>query len=353
MILLALLVGSDYTIGIQGIGPVTALEILSLFPPGKDIDHELLSGLIEFKNWLQGRNTPGPGRTKLRSKLQNINLSDGFPSFNVVQAYLQPEVETSEEKFTWGKPDVVGLIDYAKEKFGWTRLKSEEILKPVMKKLEDRNIQKSIRDYFAMKHKVDVSVDIAESKMSKRVKTAVNKMGKSREELKTEENESKGKKRRRKVEQDATVTTTETKKATGSKTVNSKSSKAPRKRQEKPTVLVGEENQMILNEIREENEEMNVEIIPKDVLQSFLEPKRRRRRRSEDSGPKPKRAVVVHEKETIPQRERDKQCALRYKLKAIETYRKSKLTPKSNKRKKPIRLPKEDAELSESSDSSS
>ncbi|KAJ8964829.1 hypothetical protein NQ314_004637 [Rhamnusium bicolor] len=33
MILFALLVGSDYTTGIQGVGPVTALEILACFPP--------------------------------------------------------------------------------------------------------------------------------------------------------------------------------------------------------------------------------------------------------------------------------------------------------------------------------
>lgn len=115
MILLALLVGSDYTIGIQGIGPVTALEILAAFPPAKNpqaylSQSELLSGLSEFKHWLIDGGKLGLGRTTLRSKLHNIHISDGFPSLQVVQAYLQPEVETSDEQFSWGKPDVVGLI---------------------------------------------------------------------------------------------------------------------------------------------------------------------------------------------------------------------------------------------------
>lgn len=52
MILLALLVGSDYTVGLQGVGPVTAMEILAAFPPSKgkvkefNLSHtDLLSGM--------------------------------------------------------------------------------------------------------------------------------------------------------------------------------------------------------------------------------------------------------------------------------------------------------------------
>jgi len=53
MVLLALLVGSDYTVGLQGVGPVTAMEILAAFPPSKGkvnefkLSHaELLSGWL-------------------------------------------------------------------------------------------------------------------------------------------------------------------------------------------------------------------------------------------------------------------------------------------------------------------
>ena len=43
MIKIALLCGSDYTSGIQGVGPVTALEIMAEFPG------ENLEGLENFK----------------------------------------------------------------------------------------------------------------------------------------------------------------------------------------------------------------------------------------------------------------------------------------------------------------
>lgn len=46
---LALLLGSDYTEGVQGIGVVNALEVVSAWPGG-------LSGLAKFKNWLEGPN---------------------------------------------------------------------------------------------------------------------------------------------------------------------------------------------------------------------------------------------------------------------------------------------------------
>lgn len=94
MILLALLVGSDYTVGIQGIGPVTALEILAAFPPAKNVEisilsqNELLAGLTEFKHWLVDGRSYGPGRTTLRSKLQNINILDGFPNLEVCNMQL-------------------------------------------------------------------------------------------------------------------------------------------------------------------------------------------------------------------------------------------------------------------------
>ena len=45
LVLLAMLTGSDYTDGVEGVGPVTALEVLAEFP-GDGIDP-----LLEFKMW--------------------------------------------------------------------------------------------------------------------------------------------------------------------------------------------------------------------------------------------------------------------------------------------------------------
>lgn len=74
MIQLALLVGSDYTVGLSGIGPVTALEILAAFPTDGD---DLLRGLANFCSWLRTGRSTGPGRTTLRNKLRNVEIEKG------------------------------------------------------------------------------------------------------------------------------------------------------------------------------------------------------------------------------------------------------------------------------------
>lgn len=91
LILLALLVGSDYTPGVTGVGPVTAMEILASFPFNKkviltDINKQeryfqILNGLQEFKKWVRaGKRTDN---TSLKKKLRNVELADDFPSVRV------------------------------------------------------------------------------------------------------------------------------------------------------------------------------------------------------------------------------------------------------------------------------
>ncbi|XP_015113783.1 DNA repair protein complementing XP-G cells homolog [Diachasma alloeum] len=170
MIQLALLVGSDYTVGIPGIGPVTAMEILASFPAEGD---DLLRGLTTFSYWMRGGRIVGPGRGVLRNKLKNINVDRGFPSQAVVQAYLFPTVDESKENFSWGKPNLVLLADYTRAKFGWTRAKFDEIMTPVMKRLEAKS-QKDLLAYF----KVNSVPKAIEQGLSKRLQKAVERMGK-------------------------------------------------------------------------------------------------------------------------------------------------------------------------------
>ncbi|XP_058058071.1 DNA excision repair protein ERCC-5 [Anopheles bellator] len=181
LIQLALLVGSDYTTGIHGIGAVTALEILASFPATPEQTGEtsemmsMLSGLRKFRDWWQhsrtGTTTSGT-RIALKSKLKNIDIGESFPSSGVVEAYLQPTVDCSDEEFTWGYPDADRLRDYARQKFGWTRSKTDDILLPVLKRIDERKSQTSIKNYF----KVHSAIAQTRLKVSKRVQHAVDTM---------------------------------------------------------------------------------------------------------------------------------------------------------------------------------
>ncbi|KAG5663764.1 hypothetical protein KAF25_006349 [Fusarium avenaceum] len=141
LISLAHLLGSDYTEGLPGVGPVTALEILSEFP-GKD-------GLDKFREWwksVQSQTRPKdadvstPFRKKFRkSQGTKLFLPPGFPSPAVYDAYLHPEVDDSKENFQWGVPDVEGLRQFLMATIGWSKERTDEVLVPVIKDMNKRD----------------------------------------------------------------------------------------------------------------------------------------------------------------------------------------------------------------------
>lgn len=287
MIRLALLVGSDYTTGLTGIGPVTALEILAAFPSEGD---NLLQGLVNFCSWIENGKASAPGKTSLRTKLQNLKIQKGFPSQAVVQAYLSPMVDESKETFTWGKPNLVFLGDYAKQKFGWDNDKYNKTILPVMKKLTEKQIQNRIEEYFKMQT-IPKSIEV---NLSQRIQKAVQKLNtddiqdfkhivEKMQSLTKQKSSNKNQKKRKELKNEQTLTDSAKPKIFSVSTFNEK----------------------------------NVD-------------------------------------EYIPQREHDKANALKNKLHAIEVLRKSKQgLYKTKKIKRYIRKIKREAELSESDSSSS
>ncbi|XP_021372076.1 DNA repair protein complementing XP-G cells homolog [Mizuhopecten yessoensis] len=142
MINIALLCGSDYTLGVQRVGPVSALEIMAEFPG------EGIQGLVDFKSWWDRVRHQQDKDTKIRNKLRKLDINEGFPSTAVVDAYLDPQVDQSEEAFSWSRPDLDLLRDYAREKFGWMKEKVDENLLPVMKKMNEKQSQGRIDKFF-------------------------------------------------------------------------------------------------------------------------------------------------------------------------------------------------------------
>jgi DNA excision repair protein ERCC-5 len=135
LISFAHLLGSDYTEGIPGIGPVKALEIITEF-----------SSLEEFREWwteLQmGVNKPDDPhlafRKKFRKQASKIFLPPSFPDTRVDTAYLEPEVDADPSQFQWGVPDLNGLRHFLMATIGWSQERTDEVLVPVIRDMNRR-----------------------------------------------------------------------------------------------------------------------------------------------------------------------------------------------------------------------
>ncbi|KAH8117820.1 hypothetical protein DFH11DRAFT_1570873 [Phellopilus nigrolimitatus] len=156
LVRLAYLLGSDYVEGVPGVGPVVAMELLREFP-GDD-------GLHKFKDWWlkvqTGRDKDSDNistfRKRFKKRFKNLYLSNEWPNPAVRDAYYHPVVDTSEEPFKWGLPDLDGLRDFFREELSWGAGKVDELLLPIIHKMNKRgqeaaaNRQGSLNDFFSV-----------------------------------------------------------------------------------------------------------------------------------------------------------------------------------------------------------
>jgi DNA excision repair protein ERCC-5 len=152
LIAIAHLLGSDYTEGLPGVGPVTAVEILSEFPNA--------TGLQEFKDWWvsvqHNPQTIATEKSTFRKKFRKSHatklfLPPGFPSPAVTEAYLKPDVDSTPEPFQWGVPDLDRLRDFLMATIGWSQERTDEVLVPVirdMNRREQEGTQTNITRFF-------------------------------------------------------------------------------------------------------------------------------------------------------------------------------------------------------------
>ena len=153
LIELALLLGSDYTEGVYGVGIVNAIEIVNEFPG--------VEGLRRFKGWVEAMDKfggkGGEGDTDFQRRharvRKNWDVPRDFPNEKVMQEYRQPKIDLSKDSFRWGKPDLPHLLAFCAAKFCWPREKTEELLKPVLAAYEAQEMQLRLESFFGFSEK--------------------------------------------------------------------------------------------------------------------------------------------------------------------------------------------------------
>lgn len=236
----------------------------------------------------------------------------------MVEAYLFPTVDENREQFTWGKLEVESIREYAKKTFGWTFKRTDEIILPVAKRLNERTSQQSIQNYF----KVTGVTSRKDLQVSKRVRAALQQMsGDPDSYLMVDETVEKKKKI--------------TKKRATKKSKESTSTDAEKQEDE---VFIQPDSTTTSNP-----EEF---VAPKSVAKPVKtskqteKPKRKRKAAKEaenisdgeactSTSLAPKKIVLPDNNAPIPQREMDKQIMESNRLKAIEVLKKTKTKKKT------------------------
>lgn len=174
---LALLLGSDYTEGVKGIGPVLGVEILAEF-----------GDLNKFKQWYNDEilhSNKDADYTKLQKTLLNriktgkLSLTESFPEKVVADAYIHPEVDSDDSVFKWGMPSLDEIRSFLMYNVKWTQERVDEVMVPLirdMNKKKAEGSQSTIGEFFPQEY-IKTKKDL---NLGKRLKTATSKLNKRR-----------------------------------------------------------------------------------------------------------------------------------------------------------------------------
>ncbi|KAI9103096.1 hypothetical protein DFS34DRAFT_576643 [Phlyctochytrium arcticum] len=196
LIQLAYLLGSDYTEGIEGVGPTGAMEVLA------EWGGEGLEPLERFREWWEGvlRNptaivsTENATLRRLRRLCSKLSIPASFPDSRVCDAYLHPMLNEDPTAFTWGTPDLDALRDFMEYKLHWPQHTVDSVMIPLLREMErnltTRSEQSRLDDFFSVESRRKEAEDetednekrlaMARLKNSERVKKGVATLKRSR-----------------------------------------------------------------------------------------------------------------------------------------------------------------------------
>ena len=125
------------------------------------------SGLKRFRKWLDGfdpndltQKSKPEDAGEVRSEKEQIFhrkhhtartrwiAPKHFPDAKVLNAYLNPVVDTSKERFSWGVPDLDGLIAFCHGHMGWVAEETEKLIVPIIQQMEGGSMRQTRIDSF-------------------------------------------------------------------------------------------------------------------------------------------------------------------------------------------------------------
>ena len=84
---------------------------------------------------------------------KNWEVDLDFPPDAVIQAFQKPTVDSSDEPFEWGRPNVPEMQAFCFDKFGWREDYTMQVLRPVLEAIEKTSVQARIDQYPSFFHR--------------------------------------------------------------------------------------------------------------------------------------------------------------------------------------------------------
>jgi len=170
LIMLAMLLGCDYTVGIHGVGIVNGLEIIRAFTPGDGVvdgsegtsDDAYLAGFQQLRAWAQNVADWGEASAGVLSDDQKAvadfkrahrnfrtqwAFPEDFPNQQVHAAFTHPVVDRSREPFSWAPVDAAAIVAKLADSAELGEEKVLERLQPALQRYNDGLRQPRITEY--------------------------------------------------------------------------------------------------------------------------------------------------------------------------------------------------------------
>jgi len=77
----------------------------------------------------------------------------------VIEAYINPVVNHSTEKFQWSRPNLLGLQAFLEKKIFWSESKTRQLLDPVIASWDEKTKQMRMDSFFLSENRVPTKIN--------------------------------------------------------------------------------------------------------------------------------------------------------------------------------------------------